>query len=191
MEQTCVVNFKWKFQFQILIITRLKKLENHVKLNTIWVFTAESNLKKTAQLIMLINSIDKKIFWTVASLNRQCENVSTYIYLAYLYICIFTKRCHSISLSHLCSRDNQGRETFLAPSAKQANSFIWDFCQFPPWVKRSWNLPEQSIFRYIPIFIFMYTIKIHKHVKCRSFLYNYSIIIYSKNVKIYIYVYCI
>ena len=113
MEQTCVVNFNWKFQFQILIITRLKKLKNHVKLNTTWVFTAESNLKKTAQLLMLINSIDKKIFWTVASLNRQCENVSTYLYLAYLYICIFTKRCHSISLSHLCSRDNQGRETFL------------------------------------------------------------------------------
>ena len=119
MEQTCVVNFNWKFQFQILIITRLKKLKNHVKLNTTWVFTAESNLKKTAQLLMLINSIDKKIFWTVASLNRQCENVLTYLYLAYLYICIFTKRCHSISLSHLCSRDNQGQETFLAPSANK------------------------------------------------------------------------
>ena len=29
----------------------------------------------------------------------------------------------------------------------------------------------------------MYTVKIHKHVKCRSFLYNCSVSTYCKNVK--------
>ena len=47
---------------------------------------------------MLINSIDKKIFWTVASLNRQCENVSTYIYLAYLYIYVYLPRDAIVSV---------------------------------------------------------------------------------------------
>ena len=31
----------------------------------------------------------------------------------------------------------------------------------------------------------MYTVKIHKYVKYRPFLYNYSIIMYCKNVKKY------
>ena len=34
----------------------------------------------------------------------------------------------------------------------------------------------------------MYTVKIHKYVKYRLFLYNYSVIIYCKNVKKYIYI---
>ena len=45
---------------------------------------------------------------------------------------------------------------------------------------------QNKLFFYIYLLLnFMYTLKIHKHVKCRSFLYNCSSSIYCKNIYVY------
>ena len=63
------------------------------------------------------------------------------------------------------------------------------FCEVPPPVKRLWHASKQNtiylyiyiyIYIYIPILHFMYTVKNHKHIYCRSFLLAFIVKTYKK-----------